>query len=65
VTAWARAIVAIGLAWLAGLAAAAVLEPPRAAMLTAEDATPPARDKSWQEVSLPDIWRQARPGVRP
>jgi signal transduction histidine kinase len=65
VTRWARAIFTIGLAWLAGVAAAAVLEPSRAAMLTAPDAAPPARDKSWQEVPLPDIWRQSRPGVRP
>lgn len=34
-------------------------------MLTAPDAAPPARAQSWQEVPLPDIWRQARPGVRP
>jgi signal transduction histidine kinase len=65
VTGWARAVIAIGLAWLAGVAAAAVLEPSRAAMLTAPDATPPARGKAWQEVSLPDIWRQSHPGVRP
>jgi signal transduction histidine kinase len=65
VTRSARALLAIGLAWWAGVAAAAVLEPSRAAMLTAPDATPPARDKAWQEVSLPDIWRQSRPGVRP
>ncbi|HXD39072.1 MAG TPA: ATP-binding protein [Ramlibacter sp.] len=62
---WARAILAIGLACLAGVAPAAVQEPSHAAMLTAPDAAPPARAQSWQEVPLPDIWRQARPGVRP
>ena len=52
-TRWARAIVAIGLAWLAGVAAATVLEPSRAAMLTAPDATPPARTGPGRRCSCP------------
>jgi signal transduction histidine kinase len=44
---------------------AAVLEPSHGSMLTAPDAAPPARDRAWQTVPLPDIWRRSRPGVQP
>lgn len=56
---------AIALALCAGLAQATVLEPAQALMLTAPDTTPPAADRAWQRVSLPDIWRQSRPTVPP
>jgi signal transduction histidine kinase len=58
-------VAAIALALFAGLAAAGVLEPAQALMLTAPDATPPAADRAWQRVSLPDIWRDSRPAVPP
>ena len=62
---WLRAAVAItGFAWMACAVAAAV-EPLQADMLTAPDVPPPGSEAAWLTVSLPDIWRQARPEVQP
>jgi signal transduction histidine kinase len=61
----ARLLAAALLAWCAGLAAASVQEPSRVLMLTAPDETPPAADRPWQPVALPDIWRHSRPTVPP
>jgi signal transduction histidine kinase len=47
------------------LAHANVLEPKQVLMLTTPDATPPASDRAWQRVTLPDIWRDSRPAVPP
>jgi signal transduction histidine kinase len=60
-----RAAVLIALAaWMAGVAATAV-EPRRADMLTAPDATPPGPERDWRTVALPDIWRHVRPAAEP
>jgi signal transduction histidine kinase len=64
---WLRAavlIAAIACMACAGATATAV-EPLQADMLTAPDATLPGRERGWQTVTLPDLWRQARPMVQP
>jgi signal transduction histidine kinase len=44
---------------------AAVQEPATALMLTDAARTPPALDRSWQPVALPDVWRKSRPELEP
>ena len=59
--------------WLLGLllaaacawCAAGVQEPATALMLTDSARTPPAADRPWQQVGLPDLWRKSRPQLEP
>lgn len=63
---WARLLLAaLGIACSADAAPAAVVEPSRAFLLAAPDATPPPAERRWTPVALPDIWRQSRRGVPP
>ena len=51
---------------LGGFAAAAgVVEAPAARMLADASPTPPDAARPWQQVSLPDLWRKARPQAVP
>lgn len=44
---------------------AAVQEPQNAFMLVAADTTPPAPERSWQPVQLPDLWGESHPDLAP
>ena len=51
------------LALWTSLARPAVIEPAEALMLMTPDVTPPAADRQWQPVPLPDIWRRSHPNA--
>ena len=59
----AARVLACALALSAGLAAATVLEPTEARILMVPDAAPPAPDRAWEPVPLPDIWRRSHPNA--
>jgi signal transduction histidine kinase len=64
--AWARRRIGRGLlpllfAATAAAGHAAVFEPDTIDLLATSDATPPAAQRPWQAVRLPDVWPRARP----